>query len=160
MGARNRGGTGLSYRPARIHTQPAGTGSLKSILWLLKSVTIRAQRFWTFPQGRLILEERWLREAQDLSHSLEMAPTSPSPSSRVTSYLKKIFFRFELKRNGTHLFGCLSVCFMNLKIYVLFVCFGLIEKPKFVISVQKRNNRNKSFVSDRYETRLVRGVIV
>jgi hypothetical protein len=43
MGARNRVGIGLSCRPARLlHIQPGGTGSLESILGLLKSVKIRA----------------------------------------------------------------------------------------------------------------------
>ncbi len=43
MGARNRVGIGLSYRPARLHTaQPGGIGSLESILGFLKSIKIRA----------------------------------------------------------------------------------------------------------------------
>jgi hypothetical protein len=32
------------------------------------------------------------------------------------------------------------------------VCFGSIETPKLSVSVQKRNNRNKHFVSDSAET--------
>jgi hypothetical protein len=43
MGAGNRVGVGLSYRPARLHTQTGGIGSLESILGLLKSLKIRAQ---------------------------------------------------------------------------------------------------------------------
>jgi hypothetical protein len=43
MGARKRVGRGLSYRPARLHTQPGGIGSLESILGFLKSLKIRAQ---------------------------------------------------------------------------------------------------------------------
>jgi hypothetical protein len=43
MGARNRVGIGLSYRPARLHIKPGGIGSLESILGLLKSLKIRAQ---------------------------------------------------------------------------------------------------------------------
>jgi hypothetical protein len=39
MGARNRLGIGLWYRPARLHsTQPGGNGSLESIHGLLKSL--------------------------------------------------------------------------------------------------------------------------
>jgi hypothetical protein len=41
MWARNRGGIGLSYRPA-MATQPGEIGSLESILVLLKSLKIRA----------------------------------------------------------------------------------------------------------------------
>ncbi len=40
MGARNRVGTGLSYRPARLHSL-AEFGSLKSILGLPKSLKLR-----------------------------------------------------------------------------------------------------------------------
>jgi hypothetical protein len=45
MGDRNRAGIGLSYRPARLHTQPGGvgSGSLESIFGLLDSLKIRAQ---------------------------------------------------------------------------------------------------------------------
>jgi hypothetical protein len=42
MRARNRVGIGLSYRPARLHTQPEEIGSLESIPGLLKSFKIRA----------------------------------------------------------------------------------------------------------------------
>jgi hypothetical protein len=42
MGAENRVGIGLSYRPAKV-TQSGGIGSLESILGLLKSLKIRAQ---------------------------------------------------------------------------------------------------------------------
>jgi hypothetical protein len=42
MGARNRLGIGLSYT-ARQATQPGGIGFLESIIWLLKSLKIRAQ---------------------------------------------------------------------------------------------------------------------
>ncbi len=39
MGARNRVGIELSYRPTRLHTtQPGGVGSLKSILGLIESL--------------------------------------------------------------------------------------------------------------------------
>ncbi len=41
MGARNRVGMGLSYRPARLH-RADGIDFLESILWLLKSLKIRA----------------------------------------------------------------------------------------------------------------------
>jgi hypothetical protein len=41
MGARNRIGIGLSYRPARL--QAGGIDSLESIPGLLKSLKIRAQ---------------------------------------------------------------------------------------------------------------------
>jgi len=42
MGARNRVGIGLSYRPARLlHIQPGGIVSLETILGLLESLKIR-----------------------------------------------------------------------------------------------------------------------
>ncbi len=41
MGARNREGVVV---PARQTTQPGGIGSLESIIWLLKSLKIRAQQ--------------------------------------------------------------------------------------------------------------------
>jgi hypothetical protein len=44
MGAKNRVGIGLSFRPARLHgTQPGGIGSSESIPGLPKSLKIRAQ---------------------------------------------------------------------------------------------------------------------
>ncbi len=42
LGARNRVGIVLSYRPARLHTQPGGIGSMESILGLLKSFKLWA----------------------------------------------------------------------------------------------------------------------
>ena len=42
MGARNRAGKGLSYRPARLRTQPGGTGSLESMLGLVRGLITRA----------------------------------------------------------------------------------------------------------------------
>jgi hypothetical protein len=51
MGARNRVGIGLSYRPTRLNiTQPGGFGSSESILGLLKSLKIRALVFKTFKE--------------------------------------------------------------------------------------------------------------
>ncbi len=47
MGARNRVGLGLSNRPARLHIQPGGIGSLESILRLIKSLKIGALRTTT-----------------------------------------------------------------------------------------------------------------
>ncbi len=46
MGTRNRLGIGLSYT-ARQATQPGGIDSLESIIWLLKSLKIRAQAKYT-----------------------------------------------------------------------------------------------------------------
>jgi hypothetical protein len=41
LGARNRVGRGLSYRPARLVHRAGGVDSLESILLLLKSLKIR-----------------------------------------------------------------------------------------------------------------------
>ncbi len=48
---RNWVGIGLSYRPAMLHTQPGGIGSLESILGLKKSLQIRALRASTSNRG-------------------------------------------------------------------------------------------------------------
>ncbi len=40
MGARNREGTGLSYRPSRLHGLTELDGSMESILGLLESLKI------------------------------------------------------------------------------------------------------------------------
>jgi hypothetical protein len=57
MGARNRVGTWLSYRPAKLHSsQPGGTGYLESILGLLKSLKIPAlSRNWVVVLARQAL---------------------------------------------------------------------------------------------------------
>jgi hypothetical protein len=53
MGARNRVGTGLSYRPARLCSLAE---SLESILGLLKSLEIRAQLFMTTVSVRYVIK--------------------------------------------------------------------------------------------------------
>jgi hypothetical protein len=53
MGTRNRGGIGLSYRPARLH-RLFGIHSLESIPRLHKRLKIRAQYTYTHREGREI----------------------------------------------------------------------------------------------------------
>ena len=47
---------------------------------------------------------------------------------------------------------CSSDCEFSVCFGLPSVCFGSIKTPKLAVSVQERNNRNKSFVSDSAET--------
>ncbi len=73
-------------------------------------------------------------------------------------------FRFESTNRNKICFGCVSVCFVKPKtnqnnpkfsencLGWSSVCFGSIETSKLSVSIQKRNNRNKRFVSYSAET--------
>ncbi len=74
IGARNRVGIGLSYRPARLVHRANGVDSLESILWLLKSLKIRANQIVTglFENRKILLHDTniWLGSEKGLLRNL------------------------------------------------------------------------------------------